>query len=144
MVVVALPKVIFLHFNFEQTTKIIPSSDDYLPPITDPCSPSPCGPYSACKSQNGHAICSCSIGYIGSPPGCRPECVVSSDCALDKACSNQKCVDPCPGTCGINARCNVRNHSPICSCPPNHIGDPFIRCFVEESKINFFMHCSEI
>lgn len=110
------------------------SLDNYLPPISDPCTPSPCGPFSVCKSQNGHAICSCSVGYIGSPPACRPECVVSSDCSLDKACNNQKCIDPCPGTCGVNARCNVRNHSPICSCPLGYVGDPFVRCFVEDSK----------
>lgn len=98
------------------------------------CHPSPCGPYSECKSLNGHAVCSCSQSYIGSPPGCHPECVVSSDCIQRKACRNQKCIDPCPGTCGLNAECHVINHSPICSCLPSFIGDPFIRCFKEESK----------
>jgi len=104
---------------------------EYLP--TDPCQPSPCGSYSDCKTVNGHAVCSCLPTYIGSPPACRPECVVSSECSQDKACMNQKCKDPCPGTCGQNAKCQVINHSPICSCPPNYIGDPFIRCIVEES-----------
>lgn len=109
------------------------SSVEHQPPV-NPCYPSPCGPYSECKESNGHAVCSCSKNYIGSPPACRPECVVSSDCIQDKACYNQKCVDPCPGTCGINAKCHVINHSPICSCPPNHEGDPFVRCYKEESK----------
>lgn len=109
------------------------SIEEYLPPI-DLCHPSPCGPYSECKPSNGHAICSCIITYIGSPPACRPECVVSSDCRQSKACRNQKCIDPCPGTCGINAECQVINHSPICSCLPNFVGDPFIRCFKEDSK----------
>lgn len=98
------------------------------PVIADPCLPSPCGPNSQCRQSNGHAICSCINGYIGAPPTCRPECAVSSDCAQDKACSNQKCRDPCPGTCGNRANCDVINHNPICSCPNNLVGDPFIQC----------------
>lgn len=74
------------------------------------------------------------MNYIGSPPNCRPECVVHGDCSLDKSCLSQKCRDPCPGTCGINANCNVVNHSPICSCKSGYTGDPFIRCIFEESK----------
>lgn len=100
----------------------------------NPCEPSPCGPYSICRMLNEHAICSCQRGYIGSPPSCRPECIVSADCPQDKACTNQRCIDPCPGTCGINARCQVVNHNPICSCTAGLTGDPFIRCVKEESK----------
>lgn len=44
------------------------------------------------------------------------------------ACQNQKCIDPCPGTCGIEARCQVINHYAACSCPPGYTGDPFNRC----------------
>jgi hypothetical protein len=65
---------------------------------------------------------------------CRPECVVSSECSLNKACLNEKCGDPCPGTCGQNARCNVVNHNPICSCSSGYTGDPFIGCKMMESK----------
>lgn len=101
----------------------------------NPCIPSPCGLYSQCINVNGHAVCSCLSNYIGTPPACRPECTVSSECQLDKSCVKQKCVDPCLGTCGINANCHVTNHNPICSCPGGHIGDPFNRCFVEESKL---------
>jgi hypothetical protein len=104
-------------------------------PIIDPCQPSPCGPNSRCRKMNNVAICSCLPSYIGSPPGCRPECVVNADCALNKACSDQKCRNPCPNTCGFNARCQVVNHNPICSCMSGFIGDPFIRCIIEESKI---------
>lgn len=99
-----------------------------------PCNPSPCGPYSECREVSNHAVCSCQKNYIGSPPACKPECMVSSECSQDKTCINQKCVDPCPGTCGQNARCHVTNHSPICSCSPGFTGDPFIRCLAEESK----------
>lgn len=98
------------------------------PAYTEPCNPSPCGPYSQCRPVNGQAVCSCVPGYVGSPPACRPECIVNSDCGRNEACSNQKCRDPCPGTCGVGARCEVVNHNPICSCPPRYTGDPFTRC----------------
>lgn len=95
----------------------------------NPCNPSPCGPNSQCRVINQQPVCSCLPEYIGSPPGCRPECTVSVECPLDKACINQKCSDPCPGSCGINANCAVVNHSPICSCEKENTGDPFTRCF---------------
>lgn len=100
------------------------------PPRTpvDPCQPSPCGPNSQCRAVNEQAVCSCLVGYIGAPPQCRPECVVSSECPLDRACINQKCADPCPNTCGVRAQCSVRNHNPICACPPGFTGDPFLQC----------------
>jgi len=100
------------------------------PPVsTNPCDPSPCGPYSRCLvSPQGFATCSCLPGYRGAPPVCAPECVVSSDCLQTLACVNQHCTDPCPGTCGIGARCAVINHNPICSCPPGDVGDPFVSC----------------
>lgn len=97
-----------------------------------PCQPSPCGPNSQCRDINGQAVCSCLIGYIGSPPSCRPECMVSTDCRPDEACSNRKCIKPCQGACGINAKCQVINHNPICSCPTSYTGDPFIRCVHQE------------
>lgn len=104
--------------------------------IQNPCIPSPCGAYSQCRESNGHAICSCVEYCIGSPPSCRPECTLSSECFLDKACINQRCVNPCvPGTCGDHARCQVINHNPICSCSLGYTGDPFIRCTPEESKL---------
>lgn len=94
----------------------------------NPCNPSPCGPNSQCRVINGHGVCSCILGYIGSPPTCRPECIVNSECIQSESCSNQKCVDPCPGVCGFGAKCIVVNHRPICSCPIGQTGDPFIRC----------------
>ena len=98
------------------------------PVVTQPCNPSPCGPNSQCREINDQAVCSCVVGYIGSPPSCRPECVVSSECAQNEACQNQKCRNTCPGTCGVGAKCEVINHNPICSCPVRFTGDPFIRC----------------
>lgn len=99
-------------------------------PPENPCNPSPCGPNSVCRSHNGIAVCSCQLGMIGAPPSCRPECIVSSECDLSRSCMNQKCVDPCPGSCGENAQCRVINHSPVCTCIPDHTGDPFSRCSI--------------
>lgn len=98
--------------------------------ITNPCNPSPCGPNSQCRESNGQPVCSCVLGYRGSPPTCRPECVVSLECPLKEACNNQKCVDPCIGACGTAAVCDVINHNPICTCPPSFTGDPFVRCTI--------------
>ena len=108
----------------------------------DPCNPSPCGPNSQCVNRENQAVCSCLPNYVGSPPGCRPECVVSSECVLNKACMNKKCVDPCPGSCGLNARCEVINHSPICSCRSEFTGDPFLRCSAMQSRFNCFRSIS--
>ena len=102
----------------------------------NPCSPSPCGPNSICREINGQPVCSCVAGFLGAPPTCRPECIVSTDCPLSEACSNQKCVNPCPGSCGFRALCNVVNHNPICNCPSDLTGDPFVQC-IPRRKIDF-------
>ncbi|KAK9513085.1 hypothetical protein O3M35_001355 [Rhynocoris fuscipes] len=102
-----------------------------LPEERDPCVPSPCGPNTQCSKVNNDAVCTCLPGFQGiasSTSGCRPECVISSDCPRNRACVNNKCVDPCPGVCGYLAICHVVNHSPICSCPPQYNGDPFVEC----------------
>lgn len=100
----------------------------------NPCFPSPCGPNSQCRVNSEQAVCTCLPNYVGSPPGCRPECVVNSECPSNKACIGQKCANPCPGTCGLNAKCLVKNHSPICSCKESFTGDPFTRCLPLQSK----------
>lgn len=101
----------------------------------DPCHPSPCGPFSQCRNINGSPLCSCLENYLGPPPSCRPECVISSECPLDKACVSQRCSDPClREPCAPRAVCKVLNHSPICSCPPNHVGNPFVSCELEQIK----------
>ena len=40
-------------------------------------------------------VCHCLPGFYGKPPQCRPECLLSSDCAQNEACIKAKCVDPC-------------------------------------------------
>lgn len=95
----------------------------------NPCNPSPCGSNAVCKERNGAGSCTCLPDYFGDPySGCRPECVTNSDCPRVRACVNNKCADPCPGVCGIDAECYVVNHSPSCACRPGYTGDPFTQC----------------
>jgi hypothetical protein len=96
----------------------------------DPCNPSPCGSNAICIDQNRRsAACQCIPEYFGDPyVACRPECLVNSDCPSNKACQNNKCTDPCPGTCGVNAACRVVSHVPTCMCIVGYIGDPFTEC----------------
>lgn len=66
------------------------------------------GPNSECIQRNGAGSCKCIQDYIGDPyVGCRPECVLSSDCPTHRACIKNKCVDPCPGVCGLNGTYNL-------------------------------------
>lgn len=94
-------------------------------PPKNPCYPDPCGANAQCNE----GVCTCLPEYKGDPyTGCRPECVLNSDCPRDKACIRNKCVDPCPGTCGQNAECTVINHIPTCSCLPSYTGNSFVVC----------------
>lgn len=100
-----------------------------VPNPTTPCTPSPCGSNAVCKELNGAGSCTCIIDYVGNPyEGCRPECILNSDCPTNQACINTKCKDPCPGTCGRNAECQVINHLPVCTCFARYTGDPFSYC----------------
>jgi len=94
----------------------------------NPCFPSPCGPNSICRTISSNAVCSCSQNYIGTPPNCRPECVVNSDCSMSLACINDQCKNPCIGTCGPNTNCKVVSHTPMCFCISDFTGDPFSGC----------------
>lgn len=103
-----------------------------------PCQPNPCGSNALCREQNGVGSCQCLPEYFGNPyEGCRPECVLNSDCSSNLACVNSKCVNPCPGTCGQNALCQVVNHLPSCICHEGYTGDPYRYCNVQprERKI---------
>lgn len=100
----------------------------FLEPVPvphDPCYPSPCGPNTQCRDGR----CFCLPEYQGDPNiGCRPECTMNNECPTQLACIKNKCKDPCPGTCGHNAVCNVYNHIPICTCPAGMSGNAFIQC----------------
>lgn len=105
-----------------------------------PCSPSPCGANAVCREQNGAGSCTCIPTFFGDPySGCRPECVNNNDCSRNKACVNNKCMDPCPGVCGLNAECQVFNHAPTCICISGFVGDPMTSCREPTSKfLNVF------
>lgn len=109
--------------------------------ISRPCNPSPCGPNSQCRPINGQSVCSCLPDFIGSPPSCRPECTISTECAPNLACINKKCSDPCPGSCGSNTRCETINHKAICACQPSFTGDPLVACFEMMSKFPKIHKC---
>lgn len=105
---------------------------DIIPmPKEDPCMPSPCGQNTICQILKGRAVCSCVSDFHGDPQsGCRPECVINSDCPKNKACMNKKCINPCSlgVICGLQAKCAVREHIAGCQCPQDFIGDPFVQC----------------
>lgn len=107
-----------------------------------PCNPSPCGSNAICRELNGAGSCTCLPEYIGDPyTGCRPECVMNTDCPRTKACINNKCTNPCPGTCGLNAECTVNKHTPICNCLPGYTGNPLQSChLLPASKTFFFLY----
>lgn len=107
----------------------------------NPCVPSPCGPNSQCRvsPSNDQAVCSCLPNYIGRAPNCRPECTSNSECRGNMACINQRCQDPCQGSCGSYTTCIVNNHRPICRCLQGYTGDPFSECS-PQSKI-FLYSC---
>lgn len=103
----------------------------------NPCNPSPCGSNTICKEQHGAGSCQCLPDYVGNPyEGCRPECILNSDCPSNKACVHNKCKDPCPGTCGQNADCQVVNHLPVCNCFTGYTGDPYRFCNIAQCKIS--------
>jgi hypothetical protein len=99
------------------------------PPATqrndNPCHPSPCGPNAQCKViNNNQPVCSCDANFIGSPPNCRPECTVSTECADNLACIDLHCKSPCvDGICGHMAECTVQKHRPLCKCRPGTNGN---------------------
>ncbi|CAH1999189.1 unnamed protein product, partial [Acanthoscelides obtectus] len=108
--------------------------------LRNPCEPSPCGANAVCKERNGAGSCVCLPEHIGNPyEGCRPECVINSDCPSNKACIRNKCLDPCPGTCGQNANCQVINHLPSCTCIPGYTGDPFRFCSIIVERKYFML-----
>lgn len=114
------------------TTNIILAPEPEQPAVAkNPCVPSPCGANAICQDINGIPSCSCMVGYIGSPPFCRPECTISAECPSNLACIAEKCRDPCPGSCGTNAQCTVQNHVPICICAEGFTGDPFTACYLK-------------
>lgn len=100
--------------------------------LLNPCLSSPCGPHAKCSVTDDGYDCECLPNYINAPPNCRAECSTNYHCMSNMTCVNQHCINPCMNTfCGVNANCHVENHTPICECPKNHTGDPFVECTLE-------------
>ncbi|KAG8236382.1 hypothetical protein J437_LFUL016660 [Ladona fulva] len=116
------------------------------------CSVDACAAGAMCDAVRHRPVCTCPPGFLGSPEvRCYAECEDSSHCPSTRACINSKCADPCVGVCGINAECEVRNHSPVCKCPKGMTGHPFDRCrpitegdVCRDSKCGLNADCSAI
>lgn len=122
-------------FTGDPFTQCTPAQQDISREPISPCMPSPCGANAICREQNGAGSCICMDDHFGNPyEGCRPECVVNSDCPSNRACVRNKCQDPCPGTCGQNAQCQVVNHLPSCTCNDGYQGDPFRFCAIQQRE----------
>lgn len=99
----------------------------------DPCNPSPCGSNTYCKisDRGSYASCVCIEDYFGDPHiGCRPECLINTDCPSHMTCENNKCKNPCTRkTCALDAECRVFNHIVNCQCSEGLTGDPYTNCY---------------
>ncbi|VEN60882.1 unnamed protein product, partial [Callosobruchus maculatus] len=95
----------------------------------------PCARNAECYGQNHRAACRCPQGLEGNPfERCdRVECHTDSECPNNRACIQQRCVDPCSSianpACARNAICYAQNHAAGCICPP-HLpeGNPLSFC----------------
>merc|ERR1712241_486432 len=99
--------------------------------LADPCSVIDiCGANADCRNEGGRPVCECQSGHKGDPyTGCvRGDCISNSECRVNQACQDYKCVDPCQLSCGSGADCQVKNHVAICRCPRGFTGDPFQSC----------------
>lgn len=127
----------FTQCTIRESTISVPST---------PCTPNPCGANANCREQNGIGSCQCLPEYYGNPyDGCRPECILNSDCASNKACIQSKCKNPCAGTCGDNAECHVMDHVPSCTCRIGYTGNPFTYCSIlqQHTRKKFRPHYGE-
>lgn len=99
-------------------------------------SPCKCGENAECQVVNHQAKCTCPKTWVGNAyVACRPECTTHSECpAAKSACLYQKCINPCDGVCGVNADCNLRDITPVCSCPRHMTGNPFVSCRLFEPR----------
>lgn len=73
---------------------------------------------------------SCPTGFICEYGQCIAGCRRDGECPLTEACINNQCLNPCasPTACGTKAQCQPVNHRPLCSCLPEHTGDPRVEC----------------
>jgi hypothetical protein len=85
----------------------------------------PCARNAECYGDNHRPACKCPAGYSGNPfDRCqRVECHTDTDCPNNRACLEERCVDPCSSVanppCAQNAVCYAQNHAAGCVCPPH-------------------------
>lgn len=109
----------------------------------NPCADEICGENAMCHVKMHMPICECPRNYTGDPfvecihmqmialplPSIEYECTVDDDCAANKTCMDNECMNPCNVTyCGGQAECKVFDHNPICSCRAGYTGDPHRAC----------------
>ncbi|KOC64393.1 hypothetical protein WH47_01561 [Habropoda laboriosa] len=90
--------------------------------------------------------------HMGDPLSCcvRVECLINGDCISSRACVNNRCMNPCDGLCGMNVLCQIINHSPMCYCPSEYVGDPFVLRHIavctcpDGTRGNAFHNCNPI
>ena len=88
----------------------------------DACDENACGVNAVCIAEDHKAICQC-------PPGLRPNPVPDVECVAVEACH--------PDSCHPTALCVAGpTNNPVCQCPPNHVGDPYVNGCQPEG------HCS--
>ena len=99
----------------------------------------PCAVNAECRPINHQSSCFCPPGLQGDPyVDCKSvECLINQDCPQDKACIQNRCVNPClhDPPCAPTADCRVRQHSASCVCPPGTIGNPFVLCSPREEPV---------
>lgn len=61
-------------------------------------------------------------------------CTYSTSCRMSEKCVLERCRNPCPGSCGINAICTVLEHEPNCRCPKCYEGDALKKCEPYQGK----------
>lgn len=93
-----------------------------------------CGENAYCDIIDGRESCQCLPEFNGDPNvKCVIKCNSHTDCPSTMSCFvDRQCRNPCVHSavgCGINAKCRVENHRPVCYCPPDWIGDETIQCF---------------
>lgn len=51
-----------------------------------------------------------------------------------------KCKNPCIGACAPSAECRVISHTPRCTCPVGHIGNPYTECTTIQGKSSCILY----
>lgn len=89
---------------------------------------------------------SCQSGQLCQNGACMPGCKANSDCAVDRSCINNQCVDPCATekVCGRGAVCKVADHHALCLCPDGFRGEPSQECVSFECQTNDDCESSKI